>query len=56
MLVVDKNESEINFKIMIEFEPDSLLNFEYSLLLYRLKFYIRVARLTHRTFKIAKTC
>ena len=46
MSVIFKNEPEINFKIMIEFEPDLWLNFEYSLLLYLLKFYIRVARLT----------
>ena len=46
MSVIFKNEPEINFKITIEFEPYLWLNFEYLLLLYLLKFYIRVARLT----------
>ena len=47
MSVIFENEPEINFKIMIEFEPDLWLNFEYSLFLYLLKFYIRVARLIY---------
>ena len=47
MSVLFKNEPEINFKIVVEFEPSLWLNFEYSLLLYLLKFYIRVARLTN---------
>ena len=46
MLVIFKNEPEINFIIMIEFEPDLWLKFEYSLRFYLSKFHIRVARLT----------
>ena len=55
MSVLFKNQPGNNFKTNIEFEPDSWLNFEYSILLYLLQFYIRVARSTRAEKRASAT-